>query len=102
MCLRDAPVVLGWEVWREIADRHSLGVDRSRTRESDGWGSAFAAGEVCLRMRMCRQCVVCVMEDAMVIFPRRVRRVDVNDCVFEVRQMVQQLMPYRDRDCVAF
>jgi hypothetical protein len=40
--------------------------------------------ELCLRMRMCRQRVVCVMEDAMVIFPRRVRRVDVNDCVFEV------------------
>jgi AcrR family transcriptional regulator len=38
VALHDAPVVLGWEVWREIADRHSLGVDRSRTRESDGWG----------------------------------------------------------------
>jgi hypothetical protein len=37
----------------------------------------------------------------MVIFPRRMRRVDVNDCVFEVRQMVQQLMPYLDRDRVA-
>src|SRR5262249_41283263 len=62
---------------------------------------AFAADEGCLRMRMCRQYVVCVMEDAMVIFPRRVRWVDVNDCVFEVRQMVQQLMPYLDRDRVA-
>ena len=31
----DAPLVLGWEVWREVADRNSLGVDRSRTRESD-------------------------------------------------------------------
>src|SRR5262249_4971498 len=31
----DGPLVLGWEVWREVADRNSLGVDRSRTRESD-------------------------------------------------------------------
>jgi hypothetical protein len=51
-------------------------------------------------MQMYRQRVVCMVDDAMVLFPGRVHRVDVNDCVFEVRQMVQQLMSYLGRDRV--
>lgn len=40
VALRDAPVVLGWEVWREIAARHSLGVIEA------GLTGAMATGQV--------------------------------------------------------
>jgi AcrR family transcriptional regulator len=40
VALHDAPVVLGWEVWREIAERHSLGVIEA------GLERAMAAGQV--------------------------------------------------------
>src|SRR4030095_7085789 len=40
VALHDAPVVLGWEVWREIAARHSLGVIEA------GLARAIAAGPV--------------------------------------------------------
>src|SRR4029450_13352952 len=40
VALHDAPVVLGWEVWREIAARHSLGVIEA------GLTGAMAAGQV--------------------------------------------------------
>jgi hypothetical protein len=47
------------------------------------------------------ECIVHVMGDAMIVFSRGVRRVDVNDRVFEIRQGMQQLMPRLDRDGVA-